>query len=75
MTRQEALNFLRKPPYDDETAEQDFEYVATKLGISVEDLQRYMDQPNRSYRDYKSQKWMLDIGARVMAVFGSYRGL
>ena len=27
----------------------EFEYVATKLGISVDELQSYMDAPNKSY--------------------------
>jgi hypothetical protein len=34
---------LSKPAYDPETIAQDFEYIATKLGITVEELQGYMD--------------------------------
>ena len=75
MTRQEALRLLQKPTYNDEEAKRDFEYVATKIGITIEELQRYMDQPNKSYRDYKSQKWIFDIGTRVMIALGLYRGL
>lgn len=66
MTRDEALAGLQQPPYDESTIAQDFEYVATKLGISVEELQGYMDAPNKTYRDYKSQERIYALGARVM---------
>lgn len=66
MTREEALEKLSRPPYDEETIGQDFEYVATKLGISVAELQSYMDAPNKTYKDYKSQCWIYEIGARAM---------
>lgn len=74
MTRQEALEKLESPPYDEQTIGQDFAYVATKLGISVEELQGYMDAPKRSYRDYRSQYLIYAIGARLMRLWGLERG-
>lgn len=73
MTRQEALAKLEKPAYDPEKIAEDFEYVATKLGISVEELQGYMDAPNKSFRDYKSQENVFLVGAKVMTMFGMER--
>jgi len=70
MTREEALERLKKPPYDEETIGQEMEYVATKLGISVEELQGYMDAPNKSYRDYRSQESIYRIGAKMMRLLG-----
>jgi len=70
MTRQAALEKLSHPPYDKETIAQDFEYVATKLGISVQELRGYHAAPNKSYRDYKSQRRMFLLGARVMSWLG-----
>jgi hypothetical protein len=66
MTRDEALEKLAHPPYDEKSIEHDFEYVATKLGISVDELQGYMDAPNKSYKDYKSQQFIYNVGAKVM---------
>ncbi len=66
MTREEALEKLSRPPYDENTIAQDFEYVATKLGISVNELQGYMDAPNKSFRDYKSQESLFLLGSKVM---------
>jgi hypothetical protein len=48
----------------------DFEYIATKLGISVEELQGYFDGPNKGYLDYKNQIWTYKIGTRVMQMLG-----
>ena len=74
MTREDALEKLKYPAYDPETIMQDFEYIATKLGISVEELQGYMDAPNKSYKDYKSQENIYHIGAKVMRAFGLEKG-
>lgn len=74
MTREEALKNLEGPAYDPETIATDFEYIATKLGISVEELQSYMDAPNKTYKDYKSQDNVYSIGAKVMRLIGLEKG-
>lgn len=74
MTREEALKNLEGPAYDPETIATDFEYIATKLGISVEELQSYMDAPNKTYKDYKSQENVYSIGAKVMRLIGLEKG-
>lgn len=73
MTREEALEKLKTPAISDEDAKQDFEYVATKLDISVEELQRYFDQPNKSYKDYPNQEAMFNLGAKVLKFLGVER--
>ena len=70
MSREEALEKLKSPPYDPETIHQDFEYIATKLGISVEELRGYFNAPNKTYKDYKSQERIYSIGSRAMKVLG-----
>ena len=74
MTRDEALEKLKQPALDDDTVRQEFEYVATKLGITVEELQSYFDAPNKTYRDYRSQESVYAIGANVMRLLGLERG-
>ena len=66
MTREEALEELKKLPFDEQTIAQDIEFVANKLAISVAELESYLEAPKRSYQDYKSQKWMYDFGAKAM---------
>lgn len=70
MTREEALEKLSRPPYDEETIVQDFEYVATKLGITVNELQSCFDSPNKSYKDYKSQDMIYHFGSKAMRMLG-----
>ncbi len=70
MTREEALEKLSRPAYDESTIKQEFEYVATKLGITVEELQGYMDAPNRTFRDYKSQRSIFKLGTKVLTATG-----
>ena len=74
MTREDALEKLKHPAYDPKTIKQDFEYIATKLGISVKELQSYMDAPNKTYKDYKSQENIYNIGAKVMRFLGLEKG-
>jgi len=74
MCREDALEKLKHPSFDTATIAQEFEYIATKLGISVEELQGYMDAPNRTYRDYKSQESIFAVGARIMKFFGMELG-
>lgn len=74
MTRDEALTKLEKPAYDAETTRKEFEYVAIKLGITVEELRRYFEMPKKTYKDYKSQEWIYHTGARIMRMLGLERG-
>jgi hypothetical protein len=74
MTREEAIEKLKKSAFDAETIKQDFEYIATKLGITVNELQGYMDAPNKTYRDYKNQMWIYDFGTKVMRALGMEKG-
>jgi len=74
MKREDALERLKKPAYSEETISQDFEYVATKLGITVSELQGYLDAPNKTYKDYKSQENIYQIGAKVMRAFRLEKG-
>ncbi|VFR97143.1 putitive LPS biosynthesis protein [plant metagenome] len=75
MTRDEALERLKTPAYDPATIEEDFEYIATKLGISVEEFRRYHEMPKKTYKDYKNQEWLFDLGAKVLKALGVERAV
>lgn len=70
MTRADALERLKHPAHDPETLAQDFEYIATKLGIGVEELRGYFHAPKKTYLDYKSQLNTFRWGARVLKALG-----
>lgn len=70
MTREQALERISKPEMDEHFLEQEFEYVAHKLGISVEDLQDVFTMPKKTYKDYKNKRWLIGLGANVLRTLG-----
>ena len=67
MTRDEALYELEKLPYDPETIEQDFDYIATKLGITSAELRGYQEMPKKFYWDYRNQHQILKIVEKTVS--------
>lgn len=75
MTRDNALVKLEQPAYDLTTIDEDFEYIATKLGISVRELRGYHEMPLKSYHDYRNQQWIFDLGAKALKMLGVERAV
>nr|HIL76703.1 N-acetyl sugar amidotransferase [Rhodospirillales bacterium] len=74
MTREEALEKLKSPAYDTETIDEDFEYIANKLDITIAELRGYFDAPNRTYKDYKNQQSLYNVGAKILRAIGLEKG-
>jgi hypothetical protein len=74
MKRSEAIIKLNNLPYDKKTIKNDIEFVSNKLSISIDELQTYMDMPKKTYKDYKSQNMIYDLGAKAMRALGLERG-
>lgn len=70
MTRDEAIAELEKLPYDEATIGQEIEFVANKLDITQDQLMDYMNLPLKTYRDYRNQRMVYDIGMRFMRAMG-----
>jgi len=75
MTRADALAELEKPAYNPVTIEEEFDYIATKLDISSDELRTYLSEPKKSYKDYKNQRLMFNVGAAVLKMFGIERAI
>jgi hypothetical protein len=75
MTREDALFKLGQLAYNPETIDEEFEYIATKLGITVAELRRYHEMPIKTYRDYRNQQWMFKLGARALKLLGVERAI
>lgn len=74
MSRKEALEQLKMPAYDTDTIDDDIEYIANKLNITIKELMKYFDAPNKTFRDYKSQEFIYDLGAKVLRLIGIEKG-
>lgn len=70
MVRDEAIENLKKPAYNPDTIDEDFYYIATKLGISPKELRLYFNLPKKYYWDYKNQQNIFRVGARVLRWLG-----
>ena len=70
MTREEALEKLTKPAYDPNTINEEFNYIATKLGITSDELRGYFTMPKKYFWDYKNQKNIFNLGATVLHMLG-----
>lgn len=70
MTREEALKILSKPAYDPYQMEQDKEYVAKKLRISVKEFDEIIKQDNKKPTDYKNMLWIIKAGVKISKLLG-----
>jgi N-acetyl sugar amidotransferase len=70
MTRDQALDRISRSEMDVHFLKQEFEYVAHKLGLTVDMLQQLFDSPKKTYRDYKNKRSIIGLGANLMRKIG-----
>lgn len=67
MTREAALEELKKPPFDPEAARQDKLFVAKKLGVSEQEFDEILARPAKTYADYPSNAKRIDTLLKMKA--------
>lgn len=70
MKREEALEILKRPPYDETEALKDLGYIADKLNITEHEFIQLMNQENKTYRDYKNSAWFINNAIKLATIFG-----
>ena len=70
MTRDEALVRIAKPEMDEHFLQQEFEYVANKLDLTVNELQEIFEGENKTSADYKNKRSLIGFGATMMKLLG-----
>lgn len=70
MSREEAIEALKTNPYDPDLMEQDKEYIARKLGITVREFEKIIEGRNKTPMDYKNDFWMIQLGIRICRMLG-----
>lgn len=68
LTRQEALLRISKPELDEDIMEREFEYVATKLGWTVDEFREIFNTPNKRFQDYANNYFWITLGAKLANV-------
>ncbi len=70
MSREGAIERISKPELSEDFLLKEFEYVANKLDLSVEELRQIFNSKNKTYHDYKNKRFLIGIGAKVMKFLG-----
>lgn len=67
ISREEALEILRTPPFDAGRVAEETVYLAKKFGISMEEMDAILVTPPRTHRDYPNSERFLEF------LYGAYR--
>jgi N-acetyl sugar amidotransferase len=70
ITRDQALHRISRPEMHEHFLKQEFEYVAHKLDLTVDELQVLFDMPKKTFRDYKNKRNLISLGANIMRKLG-----
>ncbi len=70
MTRDEALSIIESDPYPDSDWREDMQVVCDKLGITIAEFEQLMAGENKTWRDYKSSKPMIDLAMKAAQLVG-----
>uniref|UniRef100_UPI0040473348 N-acetyl sugar amidotransferase n=1 Tax=Algoriphagus sp. TaxID=1872435 RepID=UPI0040473348 len=70
MSRDEAVARLNQPAYPMEDVEKDYDFIASKMRISVEELKKYHSMPLKTFKDYKNQEFLFTFGSRITRLLG-----
>lgn len=76
MTRPDALEEIKLPPYNKQQIEFDIEFIAKKLDITTEELNDIIKTPGIHHRSYKSLEPFFEIGVSIkrrLRQFGIFR--
>jgi N-acetyl sugar amidotransferase len=67
VTRDEALEILKAPPFDAARVRQEKMYIAKKFGIAQEEMDAIIAAPPKTHRDYPNNERFLQL------LYGTYR--
>jgi len=70
MDRSEAIERISKPEMSEHFLNQEFEYVANKLNLTIKELEEIFLSPLKTYKDYKNKRWLIGLGTQVLRYLG-----
>ncbi len=75
MTRDVALERISKPEMSEHFLQQEFEFVASKLELTIADFKDIFHGRNKTYRNYKNKRSAIGLGSKIMRGLGLERRL
>ena len=73
ITREQALEELSKSPYDPDLIHQDFHYIAKKLDIDFNELNKFHKMPRKYWMDYKNLNNIFKISEKILQLISETR--
>lgn len=73
LSRNEALEILKKPPYYKELAMEDMKFIAKEMGISIEEFRKLMEEKNKNYMDYPNGYKYINMARNIAKFVGIER--
>lgn len=70
MSREDAIERLKHPELDEQTSKNEFEFVANKLGLEVEQLNEIFLGENKTFKDYRNNSTLIKMGAQFLRRIG-----
>lgn len=68
ITREEALVELQKPLYDPDEERDELEFIAKKLGFTVEELKTHISAPPRPHTDFANASSLFDHNRPIVQI-------
>ena len=74
MSRNKALEIIKQPPMDSKKIKLEKQYIADKLRISTEELDKFFTMPIKTYKDYPNDSLLYDLGSKLLRFLGNEVG-
>ena len=70
LSRHEVIERIKKPEIDERSSEREFEYIAHKLDLDVNQLKNIFEGENKTSNDYKSKRRLIDFCGKILCKLG-----
>ncbi len=68
--REIALEILSKDPLDEKKIKLEKQFIADKLRISVNELNKFFKLPKKTYKDFNNEAWLYKLGSKILKFLG-----
>ena len=70
MGREDAIARISNSEMGNDFLTQEFEFVAHKLGFTVDELKEIFNSPKKTYKNYKNKRWLIGLGTQILRYLG-----
>ena len=71
MKRDDALKRLSSREMSDHFLNEELDYIAGKLELSISEIKDLLKDEKKTYKNYKNKRWFIGMGAKILQVIGA----